>query len=117
MIQSIARLLYGVLTAQVKATFHKINVHAAMTPSDIWEEFRPVFHQAKVLREAFEKNAMNIQEQAKAAPVKRQDSSIKKSFTTLMSVSSSSSVESMADDLSSTQRMPFVTVSLLVQSV
>ena len=52
--QSTASLLHAVLSAQIKPTFYKLNVHAAMTPADIWNHFEPVFAQAKVLREAFE---------------------------------------------------------------
>ena len=51
--QSTASLLYGVLTAQMKPTFHKLNVHAAMTPADVWDHLEPVFSQAKLLQEAF----------------------------------------------------------------
>ena len=51
--QSTASLLYGLLFAQIKPTFHKLNVHAAMTPADIWNYLNPVFMQAKKLKEAF----------------------------------------------------------------
>ena len=51
--QSTASLLYGVLNAQIKPTFHKLNVHAAMTPADIWNHLNPVFTQAKKLQDAF----------------------------------------------------------------
>ena len=51
--QSTARLLYGVLNAQIKPSFHKLNLHAAMTPADIWSHLEPVFSQAKMLQEAF----------------------------------------------------------------
>ena len=50
-----AKLLHGVLTAQIRPTFHKINVHAAMTPEDILTELTPVFEQARLLREAYDK--------------------------------------------------------------
>ena len=33
--------------AQIKPTFHKINVHAAMTPEDIKTLLKPAFDQAK----------------------------------------------------------------------
>lgn len=59
--QATAKLLYAVLTAQLKSTFHKINVHAAMTPADIQKHFKPVFDQAKALKEAFERRAHNEQ--------------------------------------------------------
>ena len=55
--QSTASLLFGVLSAQIKPTFHKMNVHAAMTPDDIWNHLEPVFTQARKLKDAFEKVA------------------------------------------------------------
>ena len=60
-LQATANLLFGVLTAQLKSTFHKINVHAAMTPADIQNQFEPVFEQAKALKEAFERRAHDEQ--------------------------------------------------------
>ena len=63
-LQSTAELLYAVLTARLKSTFHKINVHAAMTPTDIHSYFQPVFKQAKALRDAFERRAKMEQEAA-----------------------------------------------------
>ena len=52
--QTTASLLHGVLSAQLKPTFHKVNVHAAMTPTDILSCFEPVFKQARMLREAYQ---------------------------------------------------------------
>ncbi len=49
-------LLHAVLCARIKPTFHKINVHAAMTPSDIQEHFKPVFDQARELSDAYNKS-------------------------------------------------------------
>ena len=62
--QATAEVLYGVLTAQLKSTFHKINVHAAMTPADIQKYFKPVFEQANALKEAFERRAQSEQQAA-----------------------------------------------------
>lgn len=56
-LQATAELLHAVLTAQLKSTFHKINVHAAMTPADVQKYFKPVFEQADALKEAFERRA------------------------------------------------------------
>ena len=50
--QSTGSLLYGVLCAQIKSTFHKLNVHAALTPTDIRKHLKPVFTQAKRMQEA-----------------------------------------------------------------
>ena len=51
--QSTASLLYGVLFAQIKPTFHKLNIHTAMTATDIRKYLEPVFSQAKALQKAF----------------------------------------------------------------
>ncbi len=53
-------LLHAVLCAQIKPTFHKINIHAAMTPSDIQEHFKPVFEQAKELSDAYHKSKERV---------------------------------------------------------
>jgi hemicentin len=44
-----------VLRAHIKNTLHKLNVHAALTPTQIKEFFEPVFLQAIRLRKAYEK--------------------------------------------------------------
>ena len=51
--QSTASLLYGIMFAQIKPTFYKINIHSAMTATDLWNSLEPVFSQAKVLQETF----------------------------------------------------------------
>jgi len=48
-----AHLLHAILKAQVKSSFYKINVHAAMTPTDIKELFAPVLQQAEVLQNTY----------------------------------------------------------------
>lgn len=73
--QATANLLYAVLTAQLKSTFHKINVHAAMTPADIQKYFNPVFEQANALKEAFERRAHNEQLAASSQVSKTKTSS------------------------------------------
>ena len=73
-LQEIAHLLYAVLTAQVHSTFHKINVHAALTPSDIGAHFKPAFEQARHLKQAFDK-------QTKATPSR--GSAIRTPFVTV----------------------------------
>lgn len=52
--EATARLLQAILTAQVAPTFHKINVHAAMTPSEIRKLFEPVFRQAQLLQQTYQ---------------------------------------------------------------
>ena len=56
-LQATASLLYGVLNAELKPTFYKVNVHAAMTPSNIHSYFQPVFEQARALKEAYNRRA------------------------------------------------------------
>ena len=51
--QSTASLLYGVMLAKIMPTFHKLNIHSAMTATDLWSYLEPVFSQAKELQEAF----------------------------------------------------------------
>ena len=116
--QTTAELLYAVLTAHVKSTFHKINVHAAMTPTDIHNYFQPVFQQARALRKAFERKALHEQEaaltQAALLESKKRESLGRKPMASIRSLAiaaqgslaavmhspSSSSVESLASTAS-----------------
>ena len=52
--QATASLLHGVLASEIKSTFHKINVHAALTPDQIWSFLKPAIDQANYLKEAYE---------------------------------------------------------------
>lgn len=52
--QAVADLLHCILTAQPAFTFHKVSMHAAMTPSDIGEKLRSAFQQALVLKASHE---------------------------------------------------------------
>lgn len=47
--ETTAKLLYAILTAEVKSTFHKINVHAALKPAEIRKLFEPALCQARLL--------------------------------------------------------------------
>lgn len=60
-LQATAELLYALLTAKPMSTFHKLNVHAAMTPADIQKHFKPIFEQANTLKEAFKRRAQSEQ--------------------------------------------------------
>ena len=42
------------MVSEVKSTFYKINVHAALTPDQIWCHLQPAIEQANSLREAYE---------------------------------------------------------------
>ena len=52
--QTTASLLQAVMVSEVKSTFYKINVHAALTPDQIWGHLQPAIKQADSLREAYE---------------------------------------------------------------
>ena len=48
--ENTARLLYAILHSEVQSTFHKINVHSAMTPHEVKNQLEKAFHQAKMLK-------------------------------------------------------------------
>ena len=48
-----AYLLQAILLAEVDSTFHKINVHAALTPTDLETLLHPVIEQSQLLQKAF----------------------------------------------------------------
>ena len=58
--EATAHLLEAVFSAQLESTFHKINVHAALTPAEIKTLFEPIFKQAKNLLEAYQKAPQHI---------------------------------------------------------
>jgi hypothetical protein len=47
-------LLHAVMMSEVKSTFHKINVHSALTPDQIWTLLQPAITQANSLIVAYE---------------------------------------------------------------
>jgi hypothetical protein len=49
--QATAVFLHALLNSEVQDTFYKINVHAAMTPSEVEHQLKPAFSKAKVLKE------------------------------------------------------------------
>lgn len=51
--EHIANLLEAILLAEVDSTFHKINIHAALTPGDLETLLNPVVEQAQLLQKAF----------------------------------------------------------------
>ena len=51
--EATAELLLAILQAQVQPTFHKINVHAALTPAEVKNLFEPVLSQARSLKETY----------------------------------------------------------------
>jgi hypothetical protein len=56
-VQATAKLLYAVVKSTVRSTFHKLNVHTALQPSDILNFFKQVIEQAKELKSAYESHS------------------------------------------------------------
>ena len=53
-IQTTASLLHAVMISEVMSTFYKINVHAALTPDQIWRHLKPAIDQAESLSCAYQ---------------------------------------------------------------
>lgn len=65
--EAMAQLFYALLYAQVKPTFHKINIHAAMTPIEIKTILEPAFSQAKYLQQIHQQK--NEEQHQKRSPL------------------------------------------------
>ena len=103
--EATSRLLHAVLKAQVKTSFHKINVHAAMTPTEIKALLRPIMEQAQVLQATYQKVVeRNNRRSSSGSTDSRSASPISNS-----ALSSEASVEYRCTSSASTST-PFVTV-------
>lgn len=98
-LEATAHLLNAILQAQVECTFHKINIHAAMSPADVKGHFKPIFNKAQGLHEAYQKKVQRMKEDVKldAAPSR-------------IRPSQSSFSLSMTDQ---PEKTPFITVSVM----
>ena len=65
--ETTASLLHAILHAEVEPIFHKINVHAAMTPADVKKEFKPVITQARQLQDAYQQMKLERREEASSS--------------------------------------------------
>ena len=54
-----ASLLQAVMVSEVKPTFYKINVHAALTPDQILCHLQPAIEQANYFKEAYDNRGDN----------------------------------------------------------
>ena len=63
--EKIACLLEAIFTARMTPTFHKINVHAAMTPAKIKSSFQPVFAQARLLHTTYQEKLSRVKSKGK----------------------------------------------------
>ena len=59
--QATAVFLHALLNSEVQDTFYKINVHAAMTPSEVEHQLKPAFSHAKVLKEKHDQQGVKLQ--------------------------------------------------------
>ena len=110
--QATVMLLHAVLCAQIKPTFHKINVHAAMTPSDIQKHFKLVFDQARELSHAFKKSQERVHKKASLDEITVSvDTGKKWSLKRKTSRATRAPAEGHSGEENVLYRMPFVTVS------
>ena len=106
-----AQLLHAILKAQVKSSFYKINVHAAMTPAEIKKLFAPVVKQADLLQDTCKQVLERVAGTASVTSVHRRESTgttIRGGFVSVGSPDISLD-ESLTVLLN---RTPFVTVSV-----
>ena len=61
--EATACLLQAIFSAQLESTFHKINVHAALTPAEIKTLFVPIFQQATNLSEMHQTTVQHLMEE------------------------------------------------------
>lgn len=114
--EATARLLQAVLVAQVEPTFHKINVHAAMTPAEVKDLFEPVFSQALLLQEAHKKKLQRMQVEESVAKSLRRSSGSAPKRSVLATLAATAAVATSIAPVvpaaaSRHEEAPFVTVS------
>ena len=102
-----AQLLHAILKAQVKSSFYKINVHAAMTPEEIKKLFAPVVKQADLLQDTYTQVLERVASAASVTSLHRRESTgatIRGGYVSDTSLDESLTVLP--------NRTPFVTVSV-----
>lgn len=66
---NLSHLLYSILLAEVKPSFYKINIHAAMTPSDIKNQLDPIFKRADIMLKMHKTRLLRTAENTEEAPM------------------------------------------------
>ena len=125
--QATAAFLHALLNSEVQDTFYKINVHAAMTPSEVEHQLEPAFSHAKVLKEKHDRQRVKLQENTSSenpssgifllseeSVFVENSSSICSSVTSLSSASTTSTEASASTSTCKHEEVPFVTVRTLV---
>ena len=120
-LEATAALLQGILLADVKPAFHKVNVHAALTTSDVEKLLEPAFSQAEVMQNAYQQRLQSVKGKETVLTTDfitnvatiADSSSIHSSTTDLSTATNSSSsiVCSPSASATTTADFPFVTVS------
>ena len=87
----------------MEPTFHKINVHAAMSPAEVRQQFEPVFKQARLLQETHQQKLQRIKSDESIAARRRESATSRRSII--------SSTSSASSSVSESEEAPFVTVS------
>lgn len=133
--EATAHLLYAILLAQVEPTFHKINVHAAMTPAEVKVQFEPVISQANGLKETYKKMIRRLKTSKQkirievADEVQREEyasvsrltlssspnSSLSTSLNSFSSLSITSASSTDADH--DQNKVPFITVRFIMRAL
>ena len=60
LLQATAELLHAIRASEVVSTFHKINVHAALTPCQVWHLLQPAIKQANSLQDAYKSSKAKV---------------------------------------------------------
>lgn len=60
-IKAMSHLLHTIMLAEIEPTFHKINVHAAMTPSEVKILLEPIICRANFLLETYQQREQRMQ--------------------------------------------------------
>ena len=106
-----AQLLHAILKVQVKSSFYKINVHAAMTPAEIKKLFTPVVKQAELLEDKYKQVLERVASTASVTSVHWRESTGATIRGEFISVGSSDT--NLDESLTVLpNRTPFVTVSV-----
>ena len=100
------------------STFHKVNIHTALTPSDIRKLLNPAFEQAKILQNTYQKKMQSDQDKQRAASVESERKETLESKSFLSSIfspfrsTSASRTCPLTQPVSMSSKVPHVMVSL-----
>ena len=67
--ETTSHLLYAILRAEIQPSFYKINIHAAMTPSDTKSKLDPIFKRANDMLKMYKARLVRIPRNTEEAPM------------------------------------------------